>query len=152
LVNRVTYVNPGNLTFDELNCNGGGYCINHAYQVDVNVSRRFQDVRNEHGAPIFVTSCYRCPRYNKSDSVRGASTSKHIEGHAFDFDNGGAVENWAVAQSAIALGVDIPTSKILLYRNDTQRQTLRWLIDNDYNDTNLPPGWTTYQKGHVSTD
>ena len=153
LVNRVTYVNLGNLTFDELNCNGeeyDGYCGNHTYQVDVNVSRRFQEVRNEHGAPIFVTSCYRCPIWNKREG--GSRNSKHISGHAFDFDNGGAVENWAVAQSAIALGVDIPTSKILLYRNNTQNQTLEWLIDNDYNDTNLPPGWTMYQKGHVSTD
>lgn len=150
LVNRATYVNPGNLTFDEINCNGGSYCANHAYQVDVNVSRRFQEVRNEHGAPISVTSCYRCPIWNKHE--KGAPNSKHISGYAFDFDNGGAAENWAVAQSAIAVGVDIPASKILLYRNNAQNQTLEWLINNDYNDTNLPPGWTTYQKGHVSTD
>ena len=149
LVTAATYVNPGNLNFNELNCNGGGFCANHAYQLDDTVSDLFQQVRNEVGVAIRITSCYRCPRYNRS--VNGVPNSRHIRGQAFDFDNGTAA-NWTIAtEAADQGGAEIPTTSILLYSQDGTRLTLMQLIDGGFNANNLPPGWTEYRNGHIST-
>ncbi len=151
LVTAAIYVNPGNLSFTELNCNGAAFCINHAYQLDDTISADFQHVRNELGSAITVTSCYRCPRWNQS--VGGADSSRHIAGHAFDFNNGSAAANWNVAiQASDPGGAVISTGKILLYSQTGARKTLQDLINGEYNATNLPPGWTTYRNGHISTD
>jgi hypothetical protein len=150
LKNSSTYVNPGNLTFSEAQCNGASYCGNHEYLLDNTLSSVFQDVRDELGSPIYVTSAYRCPRWNIHEG--GTANSRHTQGNAFDFDNGEAQENWAVAQAAKAAGV--ATTKILLYPQSGggTYKTLSWLESNGYNDTNLPPGWTTYRFGHITTD
>ena len=148
LVNAASYENPGNLAFEDCQCNGGAYCGNHSYLLDNSVSRGYQSVRNALGEAITVTCAYRCPRYNAS--VGGTSDSKHIYGHAFDFDNGEAVENWAVAKAAQRAGIS--AENILLYRRSGEYRSLDWLIDHEYNDTNLPPGWETYRFGHITTE
>ena len=147
LVTAATYVNPGNLSFNELNCNGGRFCANHAYQLDDTASNRFQAVRNELGVAINVTSCYRCPRWNEREG--GVNTSRHIRGHAFDFDNHSTVANWEVAVNAVEAG--IPATSILLYNQIRQYKSFHWLTNNRYNADNLPDGWTTYAHGHIST-
>ncbi len=148
LVNAASYENPGNLAFGDCQCNGGAYCGSHSYLLDNSVSDGYQNVRNTLGGAITVTCAYRCPRYNAS--VGGTSESKHIYGHAFDFDNGEAVENWAVAKAAETAGIS--AQNIRLYRSAGEHKTLRWLIDNEYSDTNLPPGWETYRFGHITTE
>jgi uncharacterized protein YcbK (DUF882 family) len=40
------------------------------------------NLREEYGQPIFLTSAYRCPKHNKA--VGGAKNSAHVEGLAFD--------------------------------------------------------------------
>lgn len=149
MVNSSTYVNPGNLSFSELNCNGSS-CGNHAYQLDNTVSTVFQTVRDEYGGPIIVTSAYRCPRWNIQ--VGGTTDSKHTQGNAFDFDNGSTSTNWAVAQSAKDAGIS--TSKILLYpqTGGGSYKTLSTLETGGYNATNLPSGWTEYNFGHITTN
>jgi len=147
LVTAGTYQNPGNLSFEELSCNAGSYCGGHAYQLNNTVATVFQSVRNQHGGPIIVNSAYRCPRWNIHEG--GETNSKHTQGNAFDFDNGEAPQNWAVAQSA--MNAEVSTSKILLYPQSGSYHDLQWFIDNGYNGTNLPPGWTTYRFGHVTT-
>ena len=106
--------------------------------------------RNEHGGPIHdVTSAYRCPRWNIHEG--GTTNSRHTQGDAFDFDDGDAPENWAVAWSAKDVG--IYTVKILLYPQNGggSYQPLQWFIDHGYNGTNLPLGWTMYRFGHITT-
>lgn len=50
-----------------------------------------QPIRDKWGAPIIVTSGYRCPELNKA--VGGAKTSQHMLGEAADIKVGGKVEN-----------------------------------------------------------
>lgn len=50
-----------------------------------------QPIRDKWGAPIVVTSGYRCPELNKA--VGGAKTSQHLAGEAADIKVGGKVEN-----------------------------------------------------------
>ena len=147
-------MNPGNLTFNELNCNGedndrNNTHVDHAFQWNDTVPARFQAVRNAYGNPINVTSCYRCPRHNAS--VGGVVTSRHIRGQAFDFDNGTAA-NWTIAiDAADDGGAQIPMTSILLYSQNGTSLTLRQLIDGGFNANNLPPRWTEYRNGHIST-
>ena len=157
LVTAATYVNPGNLTFNELNCNGedndrNNTHVDHAFQWNDTVPARFQAVRNAYGNPINVTSCYRCPRHNAS--VGGVATSRHIRGDAFDFDNGSTQANWNVAWTASRAPVNILQTSILLYpqRGGGEPRRLDRLIDAGFNGNRLPPGWTEYRFGHISTD
>lgn len=50
-----------------------------------------QPIRDKWGAPIVVTSGYRCPELNKA--VGGAKTSQHMLGEAADLKVGGKTEN-----------------------------------------------------------
>lgn len=50
-----------------------------------------QPIRNKWGAPIVVTSGYRCPIVNKA--VGGAAGSQHMKGEAADVKVGGKTEN-----------------------------------------------------------
>lgn len=50
-----------------------------------------QPIRNKWGAPIVVTSGYRCPLVNKA--VGGVPTSQHCLGEAADVKVGGKTEN-----------------------------------------------------------
>lgn len=47
------------------------------------VKQVLQPIRDKWGAPIVVSSGYRCPKLNKA--VNGASTSQHTNGSAVDF-------------------------------------------------------------------
>ena len=160
---------PGNIfSFDDFSCNGGTYCNNHTFEWDDTVSAGFLKVRKKYheaySAGISVTSAYRCPRYNKKPSVGGATTSRHIQGDAFDFDNGTNLANWNVARKAE--DAMIPRTSILLYRQSDKKatgpksQNLQWLIDRGCNAETLPqpnPGetwtaWTEYNYGHISTE
>ena len=162
LVTIGTYGNPGNITFNELSCNGLGYCLNHVYHWDNTVAAVFQLIRDEHNAAtvpneednaqitnpytggIRVTSTFRCPRWHVTQADSRASW--HIRGDAFDFNQRadiGTVEdgsNWTQAQRnwAVALSAEremIPQDDILLYPETGGPRNLAWL-KNAANNTN----------------
>jgi hypothetical protein len=152
LVDEASYVNPGNFSFSDLDCDHDEPVGEHEYQWDNTVSSTFQEIRDEHGAAIVVTSAFRCPIHNNSVSQVG-SGSQHAYGNAFDFDNGDATENWAVAISASAV---VDNSDIRLYESPGGA-SMRYsdLLAGSFDDTNLPTepfDWTTYSNGHVNTD
>ena len=156
MVNSSTYQNPGNLSFNELDCNGdehSNYCGGHTYQLDSTVSTVFQTIRNAYESIIRVSSVYRCPRYNMSTWVQGASNSKHTQGNAFDYFNLGTAAHWDVAWTAYD-ECNISASKILLYPQSGggSYKNLQYFITNGYNGTNLPPGWTAIKNGHITTN
>jgi len=138
--------------------------LNHPHLWDDTMSSGFQDVRDERGEALNVTSGYRCPRWNKH--IEGETDSKHIQGDAFDYDEWSTGENWEVAQEAKA--VTISRLKILLYpqtgytppQGYKKYRTLYWLETHGYNATNLPKAtepeisvdWTEYNHGHITTD
>jgi len=43
-----------------------------------------QDVRDEFGFPLKITSAVRCEVHNSSDAVKGSKTSAHLAGYAAD--------------------------------------------------------------------
>lgn len=51
-------------------------------KVDPRLVKILQNIRDEVGGPIVITSAYRCPTHNAN--VRGAINSQHIEGTAVD--------------------------------------------------------------------
>ena len=162
LVTMGTYDDPGNITFNDLSCNGLGYCLNHVYHWDNTVAAVFQLIRDEHNAAtvpneednaqitnpytggIRVTSAFRCPRWHVTQADSRASW--HIRGDAFDFNQRadiGTVEdgsNWTQAQRnwAVALSAEremIPQDDILLYPETGGSRNLAWL-KNTANNTN----------------
>ena len=162
LVTMGTYDDPGNITFNDLSCNGLGYCLNHVYHWDNTVAAVFQLIRDEHNAAtvpneednaqitnpytggIRVTSTFRCPRWHVTQADSRASW--HIRGDAFDFNQRadiGTVEdgsNWTQAQRnwAVALSAEremIPQDDILLYPETGGSRNLAWL-KNAANNTN----------------
>jgi hypothetical protein len=138
------YENPGNFSFQELSCNHGSLPDSHPHwQLDKGVSGLFQDVRDEHGSSITVTSAYRCPR--KNNSIGSLATSHHAYGRAFDFSQGTAQGNWDVAQAAADAGVNM--NRIRLYFNSSS-YSFQFLTANGYSGSILPSGWTTYTNGH----
>lgn len=52
--------------------------------VDGELLEKLNRARHYYGMPIFVTSGFRCEKYNKSKKVRGSSTSSHLKGLAAD--------------------------------------------------------------------
>lgn len=152
LVDASSYVNPGNLPFSELSCEHPESVEAHSHQWDNTVSDTFQDIRNEFGSGIKVTSAFRCPLHNENASNIG-SDSAHAYGNAFDFQQPDS-ENWIEDYWAIAMAAKehVPRSQILLYKDTDTYMTLAQLEDGGYDDTNLPSGWSTYRKGHVTTN
>lgn len=60
-------------------------------------------LREAWGAPIDVTSGYRCPRLNKA--VGGSPTSQHMTGQAADITAGSPVDNRRLFQMILDLGL-----------------------------------------------
>ena len=127
-------------------------------------------IENPYTGAIRVTSTYRCPRWHVTQANSRASW--HIRGDAFDFnqrttigdvtdasDWNQAQRNWAVALSAER--EMIPQDDILLYPMNGGPEDLAWLKDTANNpnydadepySVAVPPGWTTYRQGHISTN
>jgi hypothetical protein len=62
-----------------------------------------ETVRATLGAPIIVTSGYRCPALNQA--VRGAPDSQHMRGEAADILSPGAGTPLAICQRILAAGI-----------------------------------------------
>ena len=174
LVTMGTYGNPGNISFNELSCNGLGYCLNHVYHWDNTVAAVFQLVSIEHNqrmitpdanhpatqivnpytGAIRVTSAYRCPRWHVTQADSRASW--HIRGDAFDFNQRTTIgdvtdaSDWNQAQRnwAVALSAEremIPQDDILLYPMNGRPEDLAWLKDTANN-----PGYIANEPYNVS--
>ncbi|MBR9701051.1 DUF882 domain-containing protein [Candidatus Woesearchaeota archaeon] len=69
-----------NFRSNELACRCGNCPDEFHYSLDaINVLQR---IRDKTGAPIHVTSAYRCPAHNKA--IGGVKNSQHVKGKAFD--------------------------------------------------------------------
>lgn len=66
-------------TLQEFKCNCGK-C--ETPEIDKELLAILDDVREWSGGPVFITSGYRCPEYNKK--IGGAARSKHLLGCAAD--------------------------------------------------------------------
>lgn len=64
-------------------------CVNDCdtTKIDEELVRRLQTLRSILGMPVYVSSGYRCPPYNKA--IGGISTSNHIKGIAADINVSG---------------------------------------------------------------
>jgi zinc D-Ala-D-Ala carboxypeptidase len=65
-------------SYNEFECNCG--CGTNS--MDIEFIRLLEDLRNNYGKPIIVTSGYRCPVYDASPGIRGKGA--HTTGHATD--------------------------------------------------------------------
>ena len=52
--------------------------------IDMELVSLLQEVREEYGFSIKITSAVRCESHNSSDKVKGSSTSAHLSGYAAD--------------------------------------------------------------------
>lgn len=156
LVDSSSYVSPGNISYNELNCNHGGLERPHSpWEWDETVAHMFQAVRDEYNAIIDTTSAFRCP--TKNEDVGGTRRGKHAYGRAFDYQQltgsplvPDTTENWQIALDAKVAGVDY--QRILLYKNSGSTfKTLKEFQDSGWNDTNLPPNWTLINRGHIDS-
>ena len=155
-VDDESYVNPGNLAFEDWSCQHGSLPRAHGvWQWDETISRIFQAVRNEYDDIIRVTNGFRCPTKNNDVSTSARkSQSKHAYGRAFDlnqlYHSNPTLANWEVANSAAAVGV--AQDRIFLYnQNRTVRKSLEAFIEDGQDASNLPPNWTAIGLVHIDS-
>ncbi|GHT40852.1 peptidase M15 [Bacteroidia bacterium] len=67
------------------------------------ITEVMQPIRDLLGVPLIVNSGYRCPALNVK--VKGAATSKHLQGLACDFTLGDRVRNEAAFKKIEAMGL-----------------------------------------------
>ena len=68
-----------NFSEKELACRCCGVC-----KVTIGLMAKLQELRDEFGKPLNLTSGYRCPEHNKK--VGGVPNSYHLKGMAVDID------------------------------------------------------------------
>lgn len=69
-----------NFKASEFACHGKGCC--NTSKIDENLVKYLEKIRKHFGAPVTITSAYRCPKHNKA--VGGATSSYHARGQAAD--------------------------------------------------------------------
>ena len=84
----------------EFACEGSGCCS--TVQIDEQLVRYLQQIRDHFGAAVIITSAYRCATHNKR--VGGATGSRHAKGQAADIQVKG-VKPAEVAKFAESIGV-----------------------------------------------
>jgi uncharacterized protein YcbK (DUF882 family) len=68
----------------EFLCKCSSRCTHKDFKLlDSNVLTFIQEIRDEVGLPIYITSALRCPEHN--EKVHGAKNSRHVLGKACDF-------------------------------------------------------------------
>jgi uncharacterized protein YcbK (DUF882 family) len=75
-----------NFKLSEFNCKCNGRTAadcGNAVKVHPELIRRLQKIRDEAGAPVNISSAFRCPNHNKR--VGGSENSYHMRGMAADF-------------------------------------------------------------------
>lgn len=73
-----------NFSLSEFKCEcGGRYCTGYPVILNVQLLKNIQDVRDEFGQPITITSGMRCRPYNNS-LAGSSSVSRHMDGKALD--------------------------------------------------------------------
>lgn len=101
------YLTP-NFTIDELQCRGTGVC-----NMDEEFMELLQQVRNNFGRPMVVTSGYRHPDYNEQLQKKGITktgrTGPHTTGKAVDILITGkeAIRLFAIAQNLGMTGIGL---------------------------------------------
>jgi hypothetical protein len=117
------------------------------------------------GGTIQVTSVFRCP--SKNNTICGASTtSKHVTGQAFDFNQGwrsaettaakstASQNNWDVAETAADDVNNV--GNIWLYgtpsANAEYRMRFQELREKHYDRDRYPTGWKGYCHGHIERE
>lgn len=150
------------LSWAGFNCNGGGFCNNHEHQINNTVIGKYEEISDEYGDAIYITSIYSCARWNKHE--HGQVNSHHSLGEAFDGDESSSTSNWAIAVAANSgdppeiPGPAIPAANILLYpvweenyTPDCDYRSKAWFDAGPYTGANLPPGWQEIRFVHVTT-
>lgn len=68
----------------EFRCGLGSPCSCTTTLIDDQLVTYLEKIREHFGAPVTVTSGYRCPSYNSRPSVGGTTGSRHTKGQAAD--------------------------------------------------------------------
>lgn len=89
-----------NFKSNEFACQGKGCCS--SVLIDEDLVKYLQDIRDHFGAPVTITSGYRCEKHNKA--VGGATGSRHTKGQAADIMVKGA-KPATVAAYAESIGI-----------------------------------------------
>lgn len=88
-----------NFQAKEFDCKGGECSLTY---IDTDLVNYLQQIRTHFGAPVNITSAYRCAAHNKR--VGGATNSYHTKGQAADFYING-VDTLEIAKYAESLGI-----------------------------------------------
>ena len=89
-----------NFKSTEFDCHGSGCCS--STQVDENLVKYLQKIRDHFGKPVTVSSGYRCATHNKN--IGGATNSRHSKGQAADIYISG-VTPAEIAKYAESIGI-----------------------------------------------
>jgi hypothetical protein len=89
-----------NFKSTEFDCHGSGCCS--STQVDENLVKYLQKIRDHFGKPVTISSGYRCATHNKN--IGGATNSRHSKGQAADIYISG-VTPAEIAKYAESIGI-----------------------------------------------
>ncbi len=134
------------LPFNKLKCNHGSLPHSHeGWAIENGIADCYNQVdqkyNEEFQGHVNITCVYRCPVKNTAvDSP--TTTSDHLEGKAFDFDQPSSLENWRVGKSAYECN---PSYEILLYyyNSNGDKESI------PFSDVESGPGEYTFLHGHV---
>ena len=91
---------------EEYACDCPCYCDGWPTAMDEELLEKIEELRQNLGSPIVITSGVRCPRWN--EEVGGVDNSKHLHGHAADLYCPD-VDIHIVAEEAVKLGLTVLT-------------------------------------------
>lgn len=89
-----------NFKSTEFDCHGSGCCS--STQVDEDLVKYLQKIRDHFGKPVSISSGYRCATHNKN--IGGATNSRHSKGQAADIYISG-VKPAEIAKYAESIGI-----------------------------------------------
>ena len=105
---------------EELQCRCGKYC-DYACPMDADFIQRLDDLRDQYGKSLIVTSGYRCPEHNAAVSSTGTS-GPHGSGKAIDFGvsrgDGHALLKIAMDMNFSGIGIAQKGSGRLIHLDD----------------------------------
>ena len=102
-----------NFSFCEFACKCGKCNFVDGYQIDQNLIKKLQVVRDGFGKAMHITSALRCPEHNRS--VGGSVNSYHLLGRACDVSCASSRDRHLLCKLALAQGLTVGINKNFIH-------------------------------------
>ena len=102
-----------NFSFSEFACPCGKCSFVEGYQIDRNLVRDLQEIRDHLGKALKINSGLRCDSYNRS--LDGVSRSYHLIGRATDVHCASSIDRHIIVKTALNMGLTVGVAKTFIH-------------------------------------